>query len=150
MRFLALILDKVDFSNDKIEDWYEVSLRGIINGVELKGFADFMVASGIKEPNEPYFFIQEFKPSTPDRDPETQLIVELIIAIKKNQVQVMRGGYIIGQNWQFLILEKIGENEFQYFTSRQLDSLKLEDLLQIYVCLQAVKLKYCPELMTSN
>jgi len=146
MRFLALILDQVDFTIDEqIQDWYDAQIQGEINGIQFKGFTDFMVASGEDEPQKPYFFIQEFKPSTPDKDPKNQLLAELLVAIEKNQTQVMRGGYIIGRNWYFVILEKIGKNAYEYFVSDQLDSLNLEHLTQIYICLQAVKLKYCQD-----
>ncbi len=57
----------------------------------------------------------------------------------------MRGGYIIGRNWFFVVLEKVGENKFEYAVSKQFDSLDLPDLKQIYVILQAVKHKYCKD-----
>ncbi len=145
MRFLSSVLNQVDFMIDDIQDWYDAQIQGEINGIQFKGFADFMVAKGRKTPQKPYFFIQEFKPSQADKDVEDQLLAELLIAMEKNQTQVMRGGYIIGRNWYFVILEKIGENVYEYFVSDQLDSLNLEHLTQIYICLQAVKLKYCQD-----
>ena len=42
----------------------------------------------------------------PDRNPEVQLLAELLIAVEKNKTNIMRGGYIIGRNWFFVILEK--------------------------------------------
>ncbi|TAG40164.1 MAG: hypothetical protein EAZ31_08635, partial [Cytophagia bacterium] len=93
----------------------------------------------------PYFFIQEFKPSIPDKDPEVQLLAEMLVTIEKNKTNILRGGYIIGQIWKFVILEKIGENQYQYFVSKIFDSLDLEDLTQIYIILQAVKHKYCKD-----
>ncbi len=128
-----------------VTDWYDGSLSGMVNGVEIKGFADFMVATGFDEAQKPYFFIQEFKPSVPDRNPEVQLLAELLVAVEKNKTILMRGGYIIGQYWKFVILEKIGENQFEYFVSKSFDSLDLPDLKQIYVILQAVKHKYCQD-----
>jgi hypothetical protein len=104
-----------------------------------------MVATGIDQAKKPYFFIQEFKPSLPDRNPEVQLLAELLIAMEKNKTTIMRGGYIIGQFWKFIILEKIGENQFEYFVSPAFDALKLPDLTQIYVILQAVKHRYCQD-----
>jgi hypothetical protein len=44
-----------------------------------------------------------------------------------------------------VILEKIGENQFEYFVSKSFDSLDLDDLKQIYIILQAVKHKYCKD-----
>ncbi len=145
MKFLSPILNLVEFMTETQNDWYDVALSGIVNGVEIKGFVDIMIAEGTKTPRKPYFFIQEFKPSIPDKDPETQLLAEMLVTIEKNQTNIMRGGYIIGQLWKFVILEKIAENKFQYFVSPAFDALKLPDLKQIYVILQAVKHKYCQD-----
>jgi hypothetical protein len=144
-KYIIPILNMVDFMVAPVTDWYDSILVGMVNGVEIKGFADFMVATGFDEAKKPYFFIQEFKPSVPDRNPEVQLLAELLIAIEKNQTTIMRGGYIVGQLWKFVILEKIGENQFQYFVSKSFDSLDLPDLKQIYIILQAVKHKYCQD-----
>jgi hypothetical protein len=144
-KFIIPILNLVDFMVAPVSDWYAGMLVGMVNGVEIKGFADFMVATGIDQAKKPYFFIQEFKPSVPDRNPEVQLLAELLIAIEKNKTNIMRGGYIIGRNWSFVILEKTGENQFEYAVSKQFDSLDLPDLKQIYVILQAVKHKYCQD-----
>ena len=145
MKFIGPILNLVDFNAEYLHDWYHASLSGEINGVEIKGFTDYMVASGTRDPRKPYFFIQEFKPSIPDKDPEIQLLAEMLVTIEKNQTNIMRGGYIVGQNWRFVILEKIGENQFEYFLSKQFDALDLADLKKIYIILQAVKHKYCKD-----
>jgi hypothetical protein len=145
MKFLSPILNQVDFLTNDFQDWYDSTISGFVNGVELKGFADMMVAKGIYEPEKPYFFIQEFKPSKPDRDPEVQLLAEMLVAIEKNNSTILRGSYIIGRNWYFVILEKIGENSYEYFVSKQFDSLELDALKQIYINLQAVKLNYCKD-----
>jgi hypothetical protein len=144
-KYIIPILNKVDFMVAPVSDWYDGTLSGMVNGVEIKGFADIMVAAGTESPKKPYFFIQEFKPSIPDKDPRIQLLAELLVAIEKNKTTIMRGGYIIGRSWFFMIVEKIGENKFQYFLSKQFDSLELPDLKQIYVILQAVKHKYCQD-----
>jgi hypothetical protein len=145
MKFLSPILNQVDFLTEKFHDWYDAALAGMVNGVEIKGFVDIMIAAGTKSPRKPYFFIQEFKPSIPDKDPEVQLLAEMLVTIEKNKTNIMRGGYIIGRNWSFVILEKTGENQFEYAVSKQFDSLDLPDLKQIYVILQAVKHKYCQD-----
>lgn len=144
-KYIIPILNMVDFMVAPVSDWYDGTLSGMVNGVEIKVFADFMVATGIDQAKKPYFFIQEFKPSVPDRNPEVQLLAELLIAIEKNKTNIMRGGYIIGQYWKFVILEKTGENQFEYVVSKSFDSLELPDLKQIYVILQAVKHKYCQD-----
>ncbi len=142
-KFIIPILNLVDFMVAPVRDWYDGALSGVLNGVKFKGFTDFMVATGTDQAKKPYFFIQEFKPSIPDRDPRIQLLAELLVTIEKNKTTIMRGGYIIGQYWKFVIVEKIAENQFEYFVSKSFDSLDLDDLKQIYVILQAVKHKYC-------
>ncbi len=144
-KFIIPILNLVDFVFEPVSDWYDTALSGTLNGVEFKGFTDFMVASGTENPRKPYFFIQEFKPSVPDKDPRIQLLAELLVATEKNKTTIMRGGYIIGQYWKFVILEKLAENKFEYVISKSFDSLDLEDLKQIYIILQAVKHKYCKD-----
>jgi hypothetical protein len=145
MKFLSPIFNLVEFMTETHGDWYDATISGMVNGVEIKGFADIMIAAGTESPRKPYFFIQEFKPSVPDRDPRVQLLAELLVAIEKNKTNILRGGYIIGQYWKFVILEKIAENQFEYFISPAFDALKLHDLKQIYVILQAVKHKYCQD-----
>jgi hypothetical protein len=144
-KFIIPILNLVDFMVLPVRDWYDGTLSGELNGVKFRGFTDFMVATGIDQAKKPYFFIQEFKPSIPDKDPKVQLLAELLVTIEKNKTTIMRGGYIIGQYWNFVIVEKIGENQYEFVISKSFDSLDLEDLKQIYIILQAVKHKYCKD-----
>lgn len=143
MKFLAPILNKVKFANKKINDFYNASLRAEVNGVEFNGFADYMVATGIQEPEKPYFFIQEYKPTQFDKNVEDQLFAELLSGIAINENNIIRGCYVIGQNWRFVIMEKGENNNYFAYISEQFDSLKLDNLIQIYKNLQIVKLHYC-------
>ncbi len=144
-KFIIPILNLVDFMVLPVRDWYDGGLSGVLNGKKFKGFADFMVATGIDQAKKPYFFIQEFKPSVPDKDPKIQLLAELLVAIEKNKTNIMRGAYIIGQSWNFMLAKKTGENQYEFTISKSFDSLDLEDLKQIYIILQAVKHKYCKD-----
>ena len=51
----------------------------------------------------------------------------------------MRGAYIVGAIWNFVILEKIGVNKYQYYVSENFDSTKIEDLKGIYKNLVFIK-----------
>ncbi len=143
VKFIAPILNQVDFIVNKINDFYHASLKAEINGIEFNGFADYVVAKGVKEPEKPYFFVQEFKPNLGAKDVEDQLFAELLAGIAINESTLMRGAYIIGQNWRFVIMEKDENNNYTAFVSKQFDSLELDDLKQIYKNLQIVKLHYC-------
>lgn len=139
-KFLIPLLNRVDFNiNDKITDWYEPTIKTIINDYELGGVSDFLVAKGYAEPKIPYFFIQEFKPSFSASSPETQLLAELLVALHLNKAEKMSGAYIAGSFWKFMILEKVPQNKFIFYVSENFDALKMEDLTAIYKHLQAVK-----------
>ncbi len=141
VRFIGPVLNKVNFFTDKFKDWYNYYISAEINGYKLGGKCDFMVASGLKTPSKPFFFIQEFKQYIPSSDPENQLIAEMIVAIKNNKANYLKGSYVIGDSWKFVFLEKIKENKYKYYISKSFDCLDLTDLKQIFINLQFIKNK---------
>lgn len=145
-KFIIPLLNKVDFVYAHISDWYQRHIKGQIAGIDLSGMTDFMVATGVKEPEIPYFFIQEFKPSKPSNFPEDQLLAELIVSLELNKQQHIKGGYLVGQFWTFSVLEKMENGGYRFHLSESFDSLKLEDLKKIYLNLKAVK----QEIITQN
>ncbi len=145
VKFIAPILNQVDFiqENNNLNDFYDAALYAKVNGIDLNGFADYMVAKGSDEPEKPHFFLQEFKPSQVGKKVDDQLFAELIAAITINDTNIMRGCYVIGRNWNFVIMEKDENNNYFAHISKQFDSLEIDDLKQIYKNLQIVKLHYC-------
>ena len=143
MKFIGPLLYKVSYFFDDIKDWYEYSLTATVNGTVLKGKTDFMLARGFKKPKKPFFFIQEFKQDKNLIDPEDQLLAELIAAMQINNSKIMQGAFIQGERWNFLILEKLEAGNYEYFVSEGFDCLKIKDLKQIYINLQAVKKLFC-------
>lgn len=138
-KFIIPLLNQVNFVGDNYSDWYERTIKTRINGWEIGGVTDFMVAKGEREPELPYFFIQEFKPSKPNSYPEEQLVAALLTALNINKESRIKGAYIVGQHWYFVIVEKIAANKHAYYVSQSHDSLKPENLMDIYKNLQAVK-----------
>ncbi len=57
-------------------------IYGIVNGKILKGKPDFMIASGTREPEKPFFFLQEFKKQITNSDPLSQLISQMTLAME--------------------------------------------------------------------
>ena len=84
--------------------------------MDIQSFIDNLTPESLEFPEEPYFFIQEFKKSIKNDDPRPQLLAELISAVELNKFNSMKGAYIVGAIWHFVILEKIGTN--QYFISK--------------------------------
>ena len=141
IKFITPILNKIDFTVKEIaiKDFYESQLRYKTDRFILNGTTDFVVSKGVKNAKKPYFFIQEFKQGRVRSDPEPQLLAELISAVELNNWKTIKGAYIVGSLWNFVILEKLGEDSYQYFVSINFDSSKIEDLKTIYKNLLFVK-----------
>ena len=93
----------------------------------------------MKRAKKPYFFIQEFKKRKNNGFPEPQLLAELISAVELNNWQTIKGAYIVGNQWNFVILEKLEVHKYQYFISEEFNSAKIDDLKIIYKNLLFVK-----------
>lgn len=141
IHFISPILNRVNFKllENQVRDFYEEPLIYQTDSFILKGEIDFVVAQGLEYAKKPYFFIQEFKRSEEYSNPRPQLIAELISAIELNQEEVIKGAYIIGAIWNFVILEKLGKEKYQYFVSSNFDSTKIDDLMGIYKNLLVLK-----------
>jgi hypothetical protein len=139
--FIIPLINKVDFFlfDKRIRGFYEEKLTYKTDIFILNGTLDFVVSEGLFKSKKPYFFIQEFKKGKENSDPEPQLLAEMISAVELNNISSMRGAYIIGAIWNFVILEKLGENKYQYFVSPNFDSTKIEDLKDIYKNLLYIK-----------
>lgn len=141
VNFIVPILNKIRFKSfeKKIRDFYELQMTYKTKNFTLNGTVDFVVSEGLIDSKKPYFFIQEFKRSEEYGNPRPQLLAELISAIELNDWKIIKGAYIIGGNWHFVILEKLDIDKYQYFISQNFDSTKLDDLILIYRNLLFVK-----------
>ena len=140
IKFLAPVLNRIDFKiNDNLRDFYEAKLSYESDDFILTGTTDFMVSQGLKRPKKPYFFIQEFKKSKSNSDPEPQLIAELISAVELNGFKTIKGAFIVGGNWNFVILQRIKKHHYRYFLSQTFNAENAIDLQQIYRNLLYVK-----------
>ncbi len=62
-----------------------------------------------------------------------------MVAMQLNQENLMRGAFVISRFWNFIILKKVGDNRYEYFRSPDFNVLKIQELEQIYINLQAIK-----------
>ena len=139
IQFVGLIFRIADVSvRNKIKVFYERSLSTVINDYELSVVCDCLIATPLpfNTPDSPYFFLQEFKKKRGEKkDPEAQMLTAMLIAQHlNNDGKIIYGGYLIGHNWHFAILD--GK---QYVTSRQYDATEKHDLLQIVFILRKLK-----------
>lgn len=139
--FLAPILNSVNFKipEKRIRAFYEYSFVYSNSKGQIKGTVDFVVAKGDNRPKKPLFFVQEFKKSVDGSNPEPQLLAELVTAIELNKWQEIKGAFIIGAIWYFVILEKLDTDKYQYYVSRPYNSVVISDLELIFKALLFVK-----------
>jgi len=138
---ISPLLNKINFmlKNEEIRGFYELPMKYATDKFILNGTVDFVVSKGLFQSKIPYFFIQEFKRSEEYSNPRPQLLAELISAVELNGWKFIKGAYIIGGNWHFVILEKLNVGKYQYFISQNFDSTKIDDLILIYKNLLFVK-----------
>ncbi len=138
-KFIIPILNRVDFFSEELQlsDFYHEKLAYRNEKFKLNGFCDFYVAGGLDIPEKPFFFIQEFK-RTEGSNPEGQLIAELIAGLEINNSSYIRGAFIVGAIWNFVILWKEDDRYF-YEVSNNFDSTDSEKLIEIYENLLFVK-----------
>jgi hypothetical protein len=107
-------------------------LDGVIDAYYLTGRVDGMIASGFREPDKPYFCLYEYKKEKdPEGDPAAQALVAMMVAQDKNADNLpVYGGFIIGKNWQFMVLK-----DRKYAISNTYSA----DSADIYAIFQAIK-----------
>jgi hypothetical protein len=139
--FLSPLFNSIDFKSfeKKYRAFYNEKIRYETEKFIFNGEVDFVIASGLFQSGVPYFFIQEFKKSKEFSNPEPQLLAEMVAGVELSGVKEMKGAFIIGAIWNFVILEKLDESSYRYYVSENFDSTKLEDLKAIYRNLIFVK-----------
>ncbi len=141
VHMIVPILNKVRFTSyeKKIRDFYELPMTYATSRFILSGTVDFVVSEGLVESKKPYFFIQEFKHSEDYGNPRPQLLAEMISALELNDWASIKGAYIIGGSWHFVIVDKVAPDHYQYVISQNFDSTKIGDLTSIYKHLVVIK-----------
>ncbi len=153
------ILNRIDFTIGGYTDWYERPISATFGDVTLGGTTDYMIARGEKEPVGPVFFLHEFKPKFTNRSPEVQLVAEMVAATRWScsavslvpaltagsdclqpdpPSQTLRGAYLTGPFWQFVLLDAT-VSKLIYYVSPTLDLFKPSEAARIYAALQALK-----------
>ncbi len=107
LNFIGPLLGLVNFTSRRSNFFAERFLTGIVDGEELSGEPDGMVAKGRREPEIPYFCFQEWKrEKDPDGDPAGQCLAAMLVAQTLNDNQhPIYGSYILGRNWFFMLLQ---------------------------------------------
>lgn len=135
IKFIALLMDMVDYDTHKYKAFANRRLSGQIDGVTVAGEVDLMIAGGRYEPKAPYFCLHEFKKEQGvERDPYGQLLIAMMTAEALNKTKhPIYGAFVMGRNWFFLTLK-----DRKYCISEEYVATR-EDIFSIYSTLKKLK-----------
>ena len=105
--FIGPVMAFADFTTQRSNFFAERPFGGVVEGVEMAGRPDGMIASGFREPEQPFFCLQEYKKhKDPEGDPAGQALAAMLVAQALNENrQPVYGAYIIGYDWFFMALQ---------------------------------------------
>ncbi len=97
--FIGPVIALVDFGIKKFNFFAERPFSGICDEIEMGGHPDGMIASGFREPEQPYFCFQEYKKEKdPEGDPAAQALAAMLVAQELNQHRLpVYGCYVKGE-----------------------------------------------------
>ena len=133
--FIGPVMAFVRFSTEKFNFFAERPLAGTVDSIEMSGNPDGMVASGFREPEIPYFCLQEYKKETdPKGDPAAQVLAAMLTAQElSGHLHPIYGCYVKGSFWYFMTLK-----EREYSISTPYVATR-EDVSDIFRILKALK-----------
>jgi hypothetical protein len=134
--FIAHLIEWIDFEMTPLRAFMDRPLSIKINDKNAIGKVDFMVAKGKKKPEQPYFFLHEYKQeNNQSEDPLGQLLIAMVAAQHQNAEKFpLYGCYVVGRNWFFVLL-----NGTEYAVSKSYDAAEPIILQDILAILQKIK-----------
>jgi hypothetical protein len=144
MIFLAQFFWQFEFNNAPA---YRVFMQRNLFTEENLGEnhkAKWFIATGKQTPKKPFFFLQEYKPEkNSGNDPLGQLLIAMVDAqiLNEDIKKPLFGCYMIGRFWFFVVLI-----EKSYSVSKSYDATQTDDLSEIVVILERVKIHIHKEL----
>ncbi len=135
LHFIGPVFSLVNFTTDKFNLFASRPLAGVVNGIEMQGKPDEMIASGFREPEKPYFCFQEYKRhKDPDGDPAAQCLAAMLVAQSLNETeQPIYGCNVLGREWYFMVLQGKEYAISEPFTATR------DDIFDIFRILKALK-----------
>lgn len=135
-KFISPLMMIARIDDRKIGYFLERPLSGIVGEYELSGIVDGMIATGLRDPDIPYFCMHEYKRSVDNAgNPDGQTLVAMLAARELNNNQKpLYGLYIVGTIWNFMVLNP-GNS---YCVSQNYDGSD-NDIFGIFKIIKALK-----------
>jgi hypothetical protein len=135
MYFISQLINIVDFFKREYRMFFDQNLNGEINGETIGGKVDCLLAKGYQIPEQPFFFLQEYKSEIRRAtDPLGQLLAAMVVTQTKNQDDFpLFGCYVNGRMWFFVAL--VGK---KYAVSHAYDTTQ-DDIFIVITVLRKIK-----------
>lgn len=136
MKFIANILELVDYDTDEFEGTFDADMKGVVQGQKLAVVADYALAKATLDYMEtPYFYFHEYKPRKRSKDPIAQLLLAMLIAQSQTERKYpLYGCAVFGELWFFMVLD-----DKTYSVSTGIVSTNKEGLQRILLILRKFK-----------
>ena len=136
MNFISPIMLLVGYGiKNNYNYFFQRGITATVQGTEMSGIVDMVIASGWTKPTKPYFFLHEYKQDQANKgSARAQLLAAMLAAQSSNaNEKPLFGVYLIGASWRFVVLE--GKN----YAVKRFDATEKEDLFQIFAMLKWIK-----------
>jgi hypothetical protein len=136
MKFIANIIELVDYDTDEYEGTFDADMKGVVQGQKLAVVADYALAKATLDYMEtPYFYFHEYKPRKRAKDPIAQLLLAMLIAQSQTKRKYpLYGCAVFGELWFFMVLD-----DKTYSVSTGIVSTNKDDLQRILLILRKFK-----------
>ena len=136
MKFIALILDMVDYDSEMYQGVYEAELSAVVKNYALKVITDFTVAKVTDDfIQHPYLYFHEYKPKKRTKDPVGQVLLASVIAQELNKDgKPIYGCVVFGELWHFMVV-----HGSEYAMSDGFRATNADDLQKILLILRKFK-----------
>lgn len=128
-KFIQPLTMTIDFHNEQYNytDFLQRKISSDVKGYHVQDIVDYMVATGVYEPEKPYFFLHEYKRfKGTESDPLGQLLIAMLAAqVLNNDGEPIYGCYVYGAIWNFILLEGNQYCHSQVFDARDNQELQI-------------------------
>ncbi len=133
--FIGPMLALIEFNTPKFKIFSNRRISATIEGFELYGEPDALIATGRYSPKRPFFCLNEYKRQEENRgDAAGQALAAMLVAQEQNKNdKPVYGIYVVGKYWHFMILK---DKQYAISKSYAADD---EEIFDIYKILKALK-----------
>jgi hypothetical protein len=107
MKAISPMVTLVNFDTDYFSAFSERRFTGVIDGEEMIGEPDLIIAEGSQEPESMFFCLHEYKKSIDSSgDSVGQCLAAMMVAQELNDNDIpIYGCSVLGDKWRFIILK---------------------------------------------